>query len=93
MDRTEATRLLRDHMSGLAGLRYDEFVARIGEPSVVEVEGTSGVAYQIEVEAFWDSESGGVLRVLGSIDDGTLRAAFRPICEDFLIGPGGLVED
>jgi hypothetical protein len=92
MDRTEAAQLLGDHMRHLSGIGYDEFAARIGEPQVVEVVGRSGAEYQIEVDVFWDSEPGGLLRVLGSVDDGTLRAAFRPVCEDFLIGPRGPVE-
>jgi hypothetical protein len=91
MDRTEAASLLRDHMRRLSEFAYDVFVARIGEQRMATVSGESGAEYQIEVEVFWDSEPGGFLRVLGSIDDGTLRAAFRPVCEDFLIGPDGLL--
>jgi hypothetical protein len=92
MDRTEAALLLREHMSRLGGLGYREFIALIGDQQMAVVAGESGAEYQIEVEVFWDSEPGGLLRVLGSIDDGTLRAAFRPVCEDFLIGPDGILD-
>ena len=47
-----------------------------------------GVTYQIEIEAFWDSEPGGDIRVLGSIDDGGWRA-FAPLCDDFILTPAG----
>jgi hypothetical protein len=91
MDRSEAASLLRNHMTRLRGIAYDVFVSLIGEQQTATVSGESGAEYQIEVEVFWDSEPGGFLRVLGSIDDGTLRAAFRPVCEDFLVGPRGLL--
>jgi hypothetical protein len=71
---------------------YGELQGLIGEPQTVAVSGESGAEYQIEVEVFWDSEPGGLLRVLGSIDDGTLRAAFRPVCEDFLVGRDGILD-
>ena len=79
-------------MRRLSDLAYDVFVDRIGEQQTAIASGESGAEYQIEVEVFWDSEPGGLLRVLGSIDDGSLRAAFRPVCEDFLMGPEGLPE-
>ena len=76
-------------MKRFVELSYEECVALIGDQQVTSVCGGSGVGYQIEVEAFWDSKPGGLVRVLGSIDDGTLRAAFRPVSDDFLIGPDG----
>jgi hypothetical protein len=71
---------------------YGELVALIGEQRMADVVGDSGAEYQLEVEVFWDSDPGGLVRVLGSIDDGTLRAAFRPVCDDFLIGPDGIAD-
>jgi hypothetical protein len=91
MDRTEAAGLLRAHMGRLQGLSHCEAEARIGDPRVTTVVGGSGTTYFIEVDVFWDAEPGGRLRVLGSIDDGSLRGAFSPVCDDFLIesdGPG-----
>ena len=89
MDRTEAAGLLREHMERLAEMSHGEAEARIGDPRVATVVGESGTVYQIEVEVFWDADPGGLLRVLASIDDGSLRGAFRPVSEDCLIGPDG----
>lgn len=53
-----------------------------------EREGASGAAYQFEIEVFWDDKPGGDVRVMGSIDDGGLRA-FLPLCEAFIMSPSG----
>jgi hypothetical protein len=50
--------------------------------------GPSGTTYQIEVEAFWDDEEGGNLRVCVAIDGGEV-SAYRPISSDFIIAPDG----
>lgn len=48
--------------------------------------GDSGTDYQIEIEVMWDGKGGGDLRVLGSIDDGGVRA-FCPLCDSFIVTP------
>ena len=55
------------------------------------IEG-SGVAYQVEVTAVWEGPAGGAIRVLGAIDDGTFRAAFRPVTDDFVKHPDGVID-
>lgn len=50
--------------------------------------GPSGTVYQIEIEAFWDGRPGGEIRMMGSIDDGGLRA-LMPLTDDFIIRPDG----
>ena len=59
-------------------------------PETVQVVGTSGAKYQIEVSAMWDDEPNGVLRIRGTIDDGGLRALV-PLVSDFLIAPNGAI--
>lgn len=56
------------------------------DPVAYEVRGPSGTLYQIEIEAFWDDKQSGNIRVMGSIDDGGLRA-FVPLSEDFIKNP------
>lgn len=51
-----------------------------------EVIGDSGVVYQLDVQAFWDSGKPGDLRVMASIDDRGLRA-FSPFSCDFIMAP------
>lgn len=41
-----------------------------------------------EVQAFWDDEPDGAIRVMASIDDGGWRA-FVPLTEDFILAPDG----
>jgi hypothetical protein len=91
MDRDEASRLLGEHLEGRATEDFESLAALVGDPQVTQTTGESGIEFQIEVEALWDDESRSVLRVLGSIDEGTLRRAFRPITDDFLIDRNGVV--
>jgi hypothetical protein len=53
-----------------------------------EVVAESGTRYQIEIQAFWDDEKKKNLRVIGSIDDGGIRAFF-PMTDDFIITRDG----
>ena len=89
MDRTEATTLLHREMAAYAERSYADLVPLVGQTDVREIVGDSGTAYHIEVDVFWDSRPGGLIRVLGSIDDGGLRSSFSPISEDLLVGPDG----
>lgn len=89
MDKEEAKRLLQEHLQSYRRRPYHELVTLLGEPQVAEVPGASGAQYQIEVEVLWDHHPGGVIRVLAAIDDGTFRAAFSPVCDDFLLAPDG----
>ena len=49
-----------------------------------EVRGVSGATYQIEINFYWDSEPGETIRVMGSIDDGGIRA-YSPLTESVLV--------
>lgn len=46
------------------------------------------VAYQGEVQVFWDDKPNGAIRVMASIDDGGWRA-FVPLTADFILAPDG----
>jgi hypothetical protein len=88
MDKQEAERLLWDKLAEYRILPYPEFVARIGGDDHVTVFGASGAEYQLEVQVFWDHNPGGNVRVIGSIDDGGLRAFF-PLTNSFIMAPDG----
>ena len=49
-----------------------------------EVRGVSGTAYQIEIQFFWDGKPGDTIQVMGSIDDGGIRA-FVPLTDSSLV--------
>jgi len=91
MDKQIASVLLDTFLNQLRECSYTELCARIRDPQCNEVSGPDGRSYQIEWEALWDhpKNTGGDLRIIVSIDDGTLRAALRPMTRSFIIAPDG----
>ena len=94
MNKEEARQLLEIKLNELKNLKFEEFSEWVlnKRVEVYEIKGSSGDQYQVEVEAHWDHEKNGDIRVLGSIDNGTFRAAFTPICADFLVSKSGETE-
>jgi hypothetical protein len=88
VNENEARALLRRHLLAYRSRSHPDLASLIGHPQHLDVTGASGAPYQIEVEAFWDDEPGGNIRVLGTIDDGGLRA-LKPLADDFIIAPDG----
>ena len=89
MDRVEAQFLLTEKLAEYRRQSYAELVAKIDNDEYVQIAGSSNTEYQIEIQFMWDDKENGELRVLAGIDDGTLRGAFRPVCEDFIMSPDG----
>jgi hypothetical protein len=89
LEREEARCLLAESLAAYRGLSYAELVARVGHDAYLEVQGPSSAEYQIEIQFVWDDKPGGAVRVMAGIDDGSLRGAFRPVCEDFIMMPDG----
>jgi hypothetical protein len=93
MERNEAHELLRQQLDRHRTRSHRELQSLIAEPEVIELVGPSGTRFCIEVLAVWDSQVGGDIRVIGSIDDGGWRA-FKPLTDDFIMRPDGtLVEE
>jgi hypothetical protein len=86
MNRTEAMAILKKHLDLLISSGYLALSMRTGENQAFEVKGESGVTYQIEVDIFWEKQPDGAIRIVGSIDDGGLRA-FLPLTESRLVEP------
>ena len=89
MDRVEAQFLLTEKLAEYRRQSYAELVAKIDNDEYVQIAGSSNTEYQIEIQFMWDDKENGELRVLAGIDDGTLRGAFRPVCEDFIMSSDG----
>lgn len=91
MNRAEAKVVLESHVRELKKLSYAEFRSWIVERRIETplVKGASGIEYQVEAEALWDSQPGGNIRVLVSVDDGGLMSTLVPLGDSFLISPGG----
>lgn len=58
------------------------------EEEIFEVRAESGIEYQLEFQVFWDDPKAKTIRVLGSIDDGGIRAFF-PLCESIIMASDG----
>jgi hypothetical protein len=86
MNKTEARDILRSELARFADQSYADLAKCVGSPYVVERAGSGGARYQIEIEVLYDDprNTGGDLRIIGSIDDGTFLAALRPLTEDFI---------
>ena len=91
MDKTVAGALLEGFVHTLRARTYSELCRFDGDPQCEEVCGPDGKAYQVEFDAHWDNprNAGRNLRVIASIDDGTLWSAFRPMTKDFIMAPDG----
>jgi hypothetical protein len=90
MNNAEARSVLKTELAKYRAKPYRELVTLIGNTQTLEVLASSGATYQIEVEAMWDDpmRPNDVLRVLGSVDDGGIRA-FVPLIDSFLVTPTG----
>jgi hypothetical protein len=60
----------------------------IGNVETREVVGKDGKNYQLEIQAFWDSNGDGDVLVIVAADDGGWRA-FKPLTDDFIMRPDG----
>ncbi|MBI3737988.1 MAG: hypothetical protein HY258_02960 [Chloroflexi bacterium] len=84
MNSTEAKQILSEELGTYQTKPYAELVQSIDETVTCVKKGVGGKQYQLEVLVLWDSNAGGAIRVIGSIDDGGWRAFF-PITDSILI--------
>jgi hypothetical protein len=80
--------LLDTAMRAHEALSYAELAGRIGRVHTRTERGSDGRTYQIEIEAEWDDQPGGAVRVVGAIDDGSFRT-FLPLSDEFIVAPDG----
>jgi len=88
VDNLEAREILRRHLETYRSRSYAQLTELIGEPHACELSAPSGKSYQVEVEALWDNQPDGNVRVMGSIDDGGWRA-FVPLTQSFIMACDG----
>jgi hypothetical protein len=86
MDKSEAHKILGEQLARFSS--YAELVPLVetGRVENFEVRGESGAKYQVEIQFFWDDKRRRIVRVVGSIDDGGIRA-FVPLTQTSLISP------
>ena len=86
MDEAEAEKIIIEQLARFERRGYSELVPLVEAQQAegYEVRGVSGTTYQIEMNFYWDSEPGETIRVMGSIDDGGVRA-YSPLTESVLV--------
>jgi len=90
MNRGESKSILVDCLKSYRDKPYAELAASVVENRVEtkEIIAPSGTQYYIEIVFVWDDKPNGNVRVIGSIDDGGIRA-FSPVSDDFIVNPQG----
>jgi hypothetical protein len=87
VDKAEARGLLAEQLAALQKRSYADLRdTLLDKPATFEVVGASGIRYQLEMEAVWDSGKDGPLRVFAAIDDGGSRS-FVPMTESLIVPP------
>ena len=92
MDMEQGREVLAQALAAYRARSYADLAARIDASVTSEVTGPDGQAWQIEIRIFWDDRPHGAVRVMGSIDDGGLRAFF-PLTDSFILAPDGSFVD
>jgi hypothetical protein len=89
MDKEEARQMLDAIIETYREKKHQDLIQLMRAPLTYEITGSSGVEYQVEIQAFWDSprKEGDNIRVLVSIDDGRFPYAFMPMIIDFIMTP------
>jgi hypothetical protein len=91
MDKEEARIILDRQIMAYREKTFQQLAALVGSAEIYTMTGSSGVEYQIEVQAFWDrpKKPGENLRVILSIDDGGFLSSLKPMSSDFIMAPDG----
>ncbi len=88
MNKVEAQSILDERLSSFVRRPYADLAAAVDKPEVASVKAGSGREYQIEFNVFFDAGAHQELRIVGSIDDGGLRA-FLPLTKTLIMKPSG----
>jgi len=86
MDKIEAKKIINDQLARFTDHSALVPLVESRHVETLDVHGDNGTRYQVEVQFFWDDKRKRTIRVVGSIDDGGLRA-FMPLTETALISP------
>jgi len=88
MNATKARKLLTERLAQLRLLTYAQLAEKVDSVLNEEIERDSHRTWQLEFQVVWADAENGNVRVLGSIDDGGLRA-FVPLTDSFVKTPTG----
>jgi hypothetical protein len=88
MDKTEAKIVIIEELKSYRSKSYEELVKLVGNLMTYEIQGVSGINFQIEIQFLWDRQPNGDIRVVGAVDDGGW-SAFIPLTKSFIKSPSG----
>jgi hypothetical protein len=90
MNEVEARAVLTAELQKYRTRSYKDLMRLVDDRDDYPVTATSGVVYQMDVQAFWDdpNKPNTNLRVAGAIDDGG-PSAIVPMCDSFIVAPDG----
>jgi len=86
MDKQEAYSLVQKEIERFVCLSFEELEQHLGNNYTSEVQVTSGVRYQIDIQVFWDDNDKRNVRIIVSVDDGGW-SAFSPMTDSLLVSP------
>jgi hypothetical protein len=92
MDTDKAKAVLADQLIQYRTKPYEELKAMIGQVEAYDISSPDGLAYQIEIQVFWDDKPNGDIRVAGAIDDFGWRV-YVPLTDSFIVAPDGTFVD
>jgi len=87
MDKSEAKQLLATLLASESAKPYSDLRELVVASHIegLEVQGPSGVGYQIEVQYFWDDKPENTIRIMASIDNGRLLQFIAPLSQSELV--------
>ena len=89
MNEQIAKGLIEVELQRLRASSYRELANSVGRVETKEVIGEDGIAYQLEMQIFWDGKKGTDIRGMVSCDDGRGWRAFVPLTDDFIVRSDG----
>jgi hypothetical protein len=89
MDEIEARSILGQELSHYRAFSYSELLALVDTANTIEHTAPSGTKYQIEMQVLFDDQQRKTLRILGAVDDFSLRKTISPLCDSFIMAPDG----
>jgi hypothetical protein len=89
MNAAEATDIAETVLQAYRQMRYDDLARMVDETVWVRKFGATGAVYNVQVQAFWDAQPRGNVRVLAAVDDGKSGRVMCPLTCDFIIAPSG----
>jgi hypothetical protein len=90
MNHNEARQLLEAQLEEWRHRSYAELSREVGRWRRFETTGPSGQRYEGDIQVFWRGVPLGLVKVIGSIDDGGWRT-FVPLMTDFTMTPDGTI--